>query len=150
MKVNTLAMINTESFIDELLSTCVTLVTDPLPKNKRSLFSYPAVKGPSKEDKFFCRENHHCPLSMSLGGKLALGSNADILLYFEVETATSDESPPVDAQFLDGPAVCYMLNPGIAKTVLEYAVHVFCHICIRTVLLALTLFGMYFKQIDTR
>ena len=35
-------------FVDELLSKCVTTATDPLPKNKRPLFSYPAVKGPSK------------------------------------------------------------------------------------------------------
>ena len=35
-------------FVDELLSKCVTTVTDPLPKNKRPLFSYPAVKGPLK------------------------------------------------------------------------------------------------------
>ena len=32
-------------FIDEMLSKCVTTVTDPLPKNKRPLFSYPAVQG---------------------------------------------------------------------------------------------------------
>ena len=35
-------------FVDKLLSKYVTTVTDPLPKNKRPLFSYPAVKGPSK------------------------------------------------------------------------------------------------------
>ena len=35
-------------FVDELRSKCVTTVTDPLLKNKRPLFSYPAVKGPSK------------------------------------------------------------------------------------------------------
>ena len=34
--------------VDELLSKCMTTVTDPLPKNKRPLFSYPAVKGTSK------------------------------------------------------------------------------------------------------
>ena len=35
-------------FVDELLSKCVTTVTDPFPKNKRPLFSYPVVKGLSK------------------------------------------------------------------------------------------------------
>ena len=35
-------------FVDELLSKCMTTITDPLPKNNRPLFSYPAVKGTSK------------------------------------------------------------------------------------------------------
>ena len=34
--------------VDEPLSKCVTTVTDPLSNNKPPLFSYPAVKGPSK------------------------------------------------------------------------------------------------------
>ena len=87
-------------------------------------------------NKFFCHERHPCQLSLSLGGKLRLGSNADTLPYFEVETASSEESPPVYAQFLDGAAVVQMLNSGTAKTFMDYAVHVFCHICIRTALLA--------------
>ena len=81
-------------FVDKLLSKYVTTVTDPLPKNKRPLFSYPAVKGPSKGslqllpmksdcnifsllylacqardgdvNKFVCRGSHPCPLSLSL------------------------------------------------------------------------------------
>ena len=43
-----------------------------------------------------------------------------------------------------------MRNPGTAKTFLDYAVHVFCHTYTWKALLALTLFGMYFKQIDKR
>ena len=39
-----------------------------------------------------------------------------ILPYFEVETAASEESPPVDAQFLDGAALVQVLNPGTAET----------------------------------
>ena len=77
---------------------------------------------------FFCHENHHWPLSLSLGVKLRLGSNADTLPYFEVETASSEESPPVDAQFIDGAAVVQVLNPGTAKTFLDHTVHVFCNI----------------------
>ena len=157
----------------------MTTVIDPLPKNKRPLFSYPAVKGPSNEslqllsmksdcnlfsrlylacqardgdvNKFVCHGNNLCPLFLSLEGKLRLGSNADTLPYFEVEAASSEESPrPVDARFLDGAAVVQMLNPGTAKTFLDYAVHVLCHICIWKALFALTLFGMYFKQIYKR
>ena len=100
---------------------------------------------------FVCHGNHPCPLSFSLGGKLRIGSNADALPYVEVETATSEDTPPpVDAQFLDGAAVVQMLNPGTAKTFLDIAVHVFCHICTWKALLAWTLFGMYFKQIEKR
>ena len=50
------------------------------------------------------------------------------------------------SQILDGAAVVQMLNPGIAKTFLDYTVHVFCHICTRKAPLVLTLFGMYIKQ----
>ena len=98
-------------------------------------------------NKFVCHANHPCPLSLSLGDKLRLGPNADTLPYVEVEAASSEESPPVDAQFLDGAAVVQMLNPGTVKTLLDYAVHGFCPICTWKALLVLTLFGMYFKQI---
>ena len=82
---------------------------------------------------------------------LMLGLNADTLPYFELlEISSEEESPPVDAQFLDGAAVVQMLNLGKAKTFLDYAVHAFCHICTWRALLALRLFGMYFKQIDKR
>ena len=42
-----------------------------------------------------------------------------------VETAAAEASPLVDAQFLDGAAVVQMLNPGTAKTFLDYAEQVF-------------------------
>ena len=60
-------------------------------------------------NKFICHGNHPCPLSLSLGGKLRLGSNADTLTYFESETVSSEESPPVVAQFLDGDKQCMKL-----------------------------------------
>ena len=101
-------------------------------------------------NKFVSHGNHPCPLSLSLGGKLRFGSNADTLPYVEVETASSEESPPVDARFLEGAAVVQKLNPGTAKTLLNYTVHAFCHICTWKALLAWTLFGMYFKQIGKR
>ena len=99
-------------------------------------------------NKFVCHGNHPCPPSLSLGGKLRLGSNADTLPYFEVERAASEDTPPVDVQFLDGAAVVQKLNSGTAKTFLDIAVHVFCHICTWKALLDWTLFGMYFKHID--
>ena len=48
MKVKTIGQDQYSKFVDELLSKCVTPVTDPLPKNKRPLFSHPAVESPSK------------------------------------------------------------------------------------------------------
>ena len=77
-------------------------------------------------DQFFSHENHSCPPSLSQGGKLRLGSNADIMpCCLEVETAAPEASPLVYAQFLDGAAVIQMLNPGTAMTFLDYAEQVF-------------------------
>ena len=151
--------------------------------NNRPLFSHPTLEGPSKGslqllsmksdcnlflrlylasqtrygdvNKFFCHESHSCPSAMSVTGMqtAARVKCRSILPYFEVETAASEESPPVDAQFLDA-AVVQMLNPGTAKTFLDYAVRVFFHyrpcLCTRKAQLALTLFGMYIKQIEKR
>ena len=69
-----------------------------------------------KVNKFVCHGYYPCPLSLSLGGKLRIGSNADTLPYFEVEPTASEDTPLVEAQFLDGAAVVQMLNPGTAKT----------------------------------
>ena len=76
-------------------------------------------------DQFFSHENHACPPSLSQGGKLRLGSKADLMPCLEVETAAPEASPLVDATFLDGAAVVQMLNPGTAKTFLDYAEQVF-------------------------
>ena len=43
----------------------------------------------------------------------------------EVEIAEPEASPLVDSTFLDGAAVVQMLNPGTAKTFLDYAEQVF-------------------------
>ena len=45
--------------------------------------------------------------------------------FLEVETAEPEASPLVDSTFLDGAAVVQMLNPGTAKTFLDYADQVF-------------------------
>ena len=71
-------------------------------------------------DQFFSHENHAGPPSLSQGGKLRVGSKADLMPCLEVETASPESSPLVDAHFLDGAAVVQMLNPGTAKT-LDYA-----------------------------
>ena len=76
-------------------------------------------------DQFFSHENHAWPPSLSQGGKLRLGSKAYLMPCLEVENAAPEASPLVDATFLDGAAVVQMLNPGTAKTFLDYAEHVF-------------------------
>ena len=43
-KVETISPEQYSKFVDELLSKCVTPVSDPLPKNKLPFFSRPAVK----------------------------------------------------------------------------------------------------------
>ena len=70
----------------------------------------------------------------------------------EVETAAPEASPLVDATFLDGAAVVQMLNPGTAKTFLDYAEQVFYPIYQHSwkIPLMLTLFGMFIKQIASR
>ena len=50
----------------------------------------------------------------------------------EVETAAPEASPLVDAKILDGAAVVQMLNPGTAKTFLDYAEQFFYPVCIST------------------
>ena len=59
------------------------------------------------------------------GGKLRLGSNADLMHCLEIETAAQEASPLVYEKFLDGAAVVQMLNPGTTMTFLDYAEHVF-------------------------
>ena len=76
-------------------------------------------------DQFIGHDNHACSPSLSLEGKLGLRSKADILPCLEVKTAASEASPLVDATILDGAVVVQMLNPGIAKTLLDYVEQVF-------------------------
>ena len=82
-------------------------------------------------DQFFCHEKHACPPCLSLGGKLRHGTNADLMPYLEGETTASEESPVVDAIFLDGTAVVQMLNTGTAKTFWCIRAGV-CALCIST------------------
>ena len=127
-------------------------VTDPLSKNKLPVF-HPAVKETTKGklqlqsmksecnlfsqlylschatdgdmDQLFSHENNACSPSLTLGGKRSLSSKVDVLPCIEVKTAASETSPLVDATFLDGAVVVQMLNPGIAKTFLDYVEQVF-------------------------
>ena len=90
------------NFIKEMLTECTVPITEVLSKNKLALFSSPPVKTPSKQktqitalksdcnlfsrlyiacqtrdgdpDSFFKHENQNTPPSLSLGGKIRLGT----------------------------------------------------------------------------
>ena len=93
-------------FVDKRLSTSKKPVTDVIPKNKLPLFSHPPAKSFSKQmhvaalkndcglfsrlciacqtrdgdlDRFFSHENQAVPPSLSVGGKLRIGTKADLL-----------------------------------------------------------------------
>ena len=73
----------------------------------------------------FSRENQAAPPSLSLGGKLRLGTKADLLECFGLEEKLSTNKPVVDAKFIDGAAAVQMMHPGTAKTFQDYADAVF-------------------------
>ena len=149
-KVETIGQEQYSKFVDERLSTCVTpqrsiaqeQITTLQPPSSESTFErklqsmktdcnlfaqiyLPCQARDGDVDQFFSHENHACPPSLSQGGKLWLGSKADLRSCLEVETAAPEASPLVYSNFLDGAAVVQMLNPGTAKTFLDYAEQVF-------------------------
>ena len=76
-------------------------------------------------DRFFTHENQAVPPSLSVGGKLRIGTKADLLRCLPLEENQSSRAPIADVKLLDGAAVVQMLNPKTAKTFQEYADIVF-------------------------
>lgn len=76
-------------------------------------------------DQFFSHENQVAPPSLSLRGKIRLGTKADLLYCIMTDDADSQPAPVFDAVFLDGGAMVLLLNPGTAKTFQVYADSVF-------------------------
>ena len=74
---------------------------------------------------FFMHENQAAPPSLPLGGKLRIGTKADLLDCLGLEGIQSTGTPAVDTKLLDGTAVVQMLNPGTARTFQEYSDQVF-------------------------
>ena len=72
-------------------------------------------------DTFFTHENQSTP-SLSLGGKIRLGTKEDLLQCLELEEIQETNAPVVNAKFFD---VVQMLRPGTAKTFQDYADAVF-------------------------
>ena len=65
-------------------------------------------------------ENQAAPPLLSVGGKLCLGTKADLLDCLGLEEVQSTNSPAIDANLLDGAAIVQMLTPGTATTFQEY------------------------------
>ena len=66
-------------------------------------------------DQFFTHENQTAPPSLSLGGKLRLGTKGDILHCLEKETPRPARAPVVNGKYLDDAAIVQRLNPGAAN-----------------------------------
>ncbi|KAL7373171.1 hypothetical protein ABVT39_000586 [Epinephelus coioides] len=148
-KVESLGAQQYKTFVEERLEQQTNPLTDTLPKNKMPLFSHSPVKTQSKHkiqleslkrdcnlfsrlyvscqtrdgnlDQFFSHKNQEAPPSLSQGGKIGLGTKADLLHCMITDDTDSKRAPVVDAVFLDGAAVVQMLNPGTAKTFQDYA-----------------------------
>ena len=65
------------------------------------------------------------PLHHFLGGKLILGTKADILHCLEKETTRPVSAPVVSVKFSDGAPIVQMLNLGTTKTFQDNADMVF-------------------------
>ena len=65
------------------------------------------------------------PPLLSLGGKLHLGTKADLLDCLGLEEIQYTGSPAVDAKLLDGAAVVHMFDLGTERTFQEYLELVF-------------------------
>ena len=63
----------------------------------------------------FCPQKPGYPTVPSVGGKLQLGSKADLLDCLNLESKQSTNTPAVNAKIFDGAAVVQMLNPGTEK-----------------------------------
>ena len=142
-----------QTFVEERFGQAKIPITNVIPKNKLALFSRPPAKCPSKQkmqvaalkndcglfsrlyvscqtrdgdlDTFFTHENQAAPPSLSVGGKLRLGTKADLLHCLDLEEKQSVNAPIVDVKLFDGAAIVQMLKPGTAKTFQEYADMVF-------------------------
>lgn len=143
-KAEALGVEQYNNFVKERLTECNVPITEVLSKNKLALFSSPPVKCPSKQkmqvtalksdcnlfsrlyiacqtrngdlDTFFMHENQSTPPSLSLRGKIRLGTKADLLHCLELEEIQETNAPVVNAKFFDGAAVVHMLHPGTATT----------------------------------
>ena len=76
-------------------------------------------------DEFFRHENQACPPSLSVAGKLHLGTKSDMLVCMEGLSEAQSEAPNTTNVVIDGAAIVQMLKPGNAETFKEYAQQIF-------------------------
>ena len=76
-------------------------------------------------DTFFMHENQSTSPSLSLGGKIRLGTKVDLLHCLELVVIQEANTLIVNANFFGGTAVVQMLHPGTAKIFQDYADAVF-------------------------
>ena len=140
-------------YMTERVIERTTPVFDPISKNQMTLFSRPPSRGPSKTkqtitslksdctlfsrlyiatqirhgdlDNIFKHENHACPPSLSLLGKLRFGTKSDLVECLEKLCTSCGEAPVAEVIILDGAAILKMLKPIDVKTFQDYATHVF-------------------------
>jgi len=76
-------------------------------------------------DEFFRHENQACPPSLSVSGRLHLGTKSDMLVCLNGLSEAQSEAPIVSSIVIDGAAIVQMLKPGTAETFKQYAHQVF-------------------------
>ena len=76
-------------------------------------------------DEFFRHDNQSCPPSLSVAGKLHLGTKRDLLVCLEDISAAQSVAPSVTSAVIDGAAIVQILKRGGVKTFQEYADEVF-------------------------
>ena len=138
------------TFITERLIERTTPLSEPITKNKLSLFSRPHPREKSKTskqlsslksdvslfsrlyiacqsrdgdlDNFFQHENQAFPPSLSNLGKLRQENKANLLSCLENYTESVSSKPNSEVAILDGAAVVNFLKPVAAKTFKDYAI----------------------------
>lgn len=143
------------TFVEERLIKQTKPITDPIKRNNLSLFSTPPVREKSRDQQqlsslksdcslfsrlyiasqirdgdlleFFKHENQAWPPALSQLGKLRTGVKSDLVGCLEelIPSQQNAPNPSVQVAILDGAAIVNMLQPGAAKTFLEYAQSVF-------------------------
>ena len=130
-----------DAFTKERLIDRTKSIDDTIHHNKLPLFGTPASKlelfsqlyiGCQTHDgnleEFFSHENQACPPSLSVAGRLHLGTKSDMLVCLESLDDGSEarsEVPKVSNVVIDGAAIVQMLKPGAAETFEQYAHQVF-------------------------
>ena len=141
-----------DTFTKECLIDRTKSIDDPIHRNKLPLFSTSTCKTSKGKqqltslksdvqlfsrlyigcqtrdgnlDEFFRHENQSCPPSLSVAGKLHLGTKSDLLVCLEDISAAQSVAPSVTSAVIDGAAIVQILKRGGVKTFQEYADEVF-------------------------